>query len=355
MATPFITVLVDTFNHERFIEAALESVIVQDFPAAEREILVVDDGSTDRTPHLLKQFSSHIRILRKANGGQASAFNAAIPEARGRIIALLDGDDWWAPGKRSGVAAAGWDDPSLGLVGHSVTEVYPDGSRQTEVLREHRFFRVDSPGNARLFRLRKSFFGTSRMTLRASLARTLLPIPEPLIVEADEYLFTLAAVAADADILPQPLTFYRIHDLNLYQSISYGESGARRKQQILAALASALASELPRRGLDPESTKILTEIVEAEAAQLRLMLDGGLPWETPCVEWMLYHIQHAAPPASHRAFKLLTLFPAFFLPPRFYYSCRRALVGSSLYRRLRRRIFPVPQSAHVVRSLRAPS
>jgi hypothetical protein len=355
MATPFVTVLVDTFNHGRFIEAALESVLAQDFPAAEREILVVDDGSTDRTPHVLEKFSSHIHILRKANGGQASAFNAAIPEARGQIIALLDGDDWWGPGKLSAVAAAGWDDPDLGLVGHSVTEVYSDGSRQTEILREHRRLRVDSPANARLFRLRKSFFGTSRMTLRASVARTLLPVPESLVVEADEYLFTLAAVAADADILPQPLTFYRIHDSNLYQSSSYGESCVRRKQRVLAALALGLASELPRRGLDPESTRILTEIVETEVAQLRLMLDGGLPWKTPRVEWMLYRIQHAAPPVSHRAFKLLTLFPALFLPPRFYYSCRRALVGSGLYRRLRHRIFPVPQPAHVVRSSRAPS
>jgi len=49
MTRPYVTVLIDTYNHERFIEQVITSVLEQDFPAADREILVVDDGSTDRT------------------------------------------------------------------------------------------------------------------------------------------------------------------------------------------------------------------------------------------------------------------------------------------------------------------
>ena len=56
MAKPFASVLIDTYNHERFIEKAIVSVLEQDFPAAEREILVVDDGSSDRTPGILRRF-----------------------------------------------------------------------------------------------------------------------------------------------------------------------------------------------------------------------------------------------------------------------------------------------------------
>ena len=62
MTTPFVSVLIDTYNHERFIEEAIRSVLSQDFPAAEREILVVDDGSTDRTPEILQSFASEIRV-----------------------------------------------------------------------------------------------------------------------------------------------------------------------------------------------------------------------------------------------------------------------------------------------------
>jgi glycosyltransferase involved in cell wall biosynthesis len=102
----FASVLIDTYNHERFIEQAIASVLEQDFPVSEREILVVDDGSTDRTAEIVRKFEPRVRLLQKENGGQASAFNAAIPECKGEIVAFLDGDDWWTPNKLSRVAQA---------------------------------------------------------------------------------------------------------------------------------------------------------------------------------------------------------------------------------------------------------
>jgi glycosyltransferase involved in cell wall biosynthesis len=113
MSNPLVSALIDTYNHERFIEQAVESVLAQDFPSADREILVVDDGSTDKTPELLRKFGPRLRILRKANGGQASAFNHGIPECRGQIVAFLGEDDWWAPNKLSSVAAAFAADPAV--------------------------------------------------------------------------------------------------------------------------------------------------------------------------------------------------------------------------------------------------
>jgi len=93
MAKPFATALIDTYNHEAFIEKAIDSVLQQDFPASEMEILVVDDGSTDATAALVRKFAPRVRLLSKTNGGQGSAFNAAIPETIGEIVAFLDGDD----------------------------------------------------------------------------------------------------------------------------------------------------------------------------------------------------------------------------------------------------------------------
>jgi glycosyltransferase involved in cell wall biosynthesis len=72
MPKPFISVLFDTYNHERFIEQAPHSVFAQDYPSDLSEIIVVDDGSTDRTPDILAKFSSQIQILREP--GLASAF-----------------------------------------------------------------------------------------------------------------------------------------------------------------------------------------------------------------------------------------------------------------------------------------
>src|SRR5258708_4526950 len=88
MKTPLFTVLIDTYNYGEFIEEAVSSVLAQDFPPAEREILVVDDGSTDDTQERLRKFGGAIRCLRKPNGGQASAFNYGFEHARSEVIAL---------------------------------------------------------------------------------------------------------------------------------------------------------------------------------------------------------------------------------------------------------------------------
>src|SRR5438270_898880 len=73
MKAPFFTVLIDTYNHGEFVEDAVSSVLAQDFPAEEREILVVDDGSTDDTEERLRKFGEKIRYLRKKNGGKVAA------------------------------------------------------------------------------------------------------------------------------------------------------------------------------------------------------------------------------------------------------------------------------------------
>src|SRR5215471_10427424 len=90
LSRPFVSVLIDTYNHEKFIEQAIVSVLEQDFAAADYEIFVVDDGSTDSTPEIIKKFASRVMYLAKKNGGQGSAFNYGIPKCRGDIAAFLD-------------------------------------------------------------------------------------------------------------------------------------------------------------------------------------------------------------------------------------------------------------------------
>src|SRR5271163_4980349 len=118
MNGPFITVLIDAFNYGHFIEQAVDSVLAQDFPREQREILVVDDGSTDDTAERLKKYGEAIRYLRKPNGGQASAFNFGFAAARGEIIATLDADDLWLPGKLRRVCEAFEKNADAGMVYH---------------------------------------------------------------------------------------------------------------------------------------------------------------------------------------------------------------------------------------------
>ncbi|HXL22067.1 MAG TPA: glycosyltransferase family A protein [Candidatus Dormibacteraeota bacterium] len=349
MGKPFVSVLIDTYNHERFIEQAIVSVLEQDFAEADREIIVVDDGSVDGTPEIVKRFGSRVRSLRKANGGQASAFNEGIPECRGEIVAFLDGDDWWAPGKLKAVSEALEGEPAVGIVGHGITEVYTDGREHSELLREAPRFRIDSEKGARLFRLRKSFLGSSRMTLRAEVARRIGQVPEALRIEADEYLFTLGAVFSDALILPESLTFYRLHENNAFQ-ISNGDPAAhRRKREVLQVLANALQKRLKELGLAEEVVKTVVESVAIEATLIRLATEGGYPWQTVRAELRSYRITNENAGLGHWLFKCIALLPACVLPAKRYYTLRQSLSTNTTYRKAREKWLPFLQAEHVER------
>jgi glycosyltransferase involved in cell wall biosynthesis len=342
MGRPSISVLIDTYNHERFIEDAVVSVLEQDFPRKDREIIVVDDGSTDRTPDLLHKFERQVRVIPKPNGGQGSAFNVGIPECQGEIIAFLDGDDWWAKGKLSRVVSALINDPECGVVGHGIVNAFEGKTQIVDALEHNQRIRINSSSSARVFRLRKSYLGTSRMTLRKEIAMKTLPVPEALVIEADEYLFTLASCLSYAVILPDVLTYYRQHGENLYNAAGGNVRGLRRKQAVLEDLGKALRSELPMRGVPNDAVECICEIIEVEARQLRLMLEGGNPWDTVRTEKAIYRIMHSDARVSHRMFRNITMIVAGLLPPRWFYALRRYIAGQRLYKRIRKALVPAP-------------
>jgi glycosyltransferase involved in cell wall biosynthesis len=343
MAKSFLSVLIDTYHHERFIEQAIVSVLEQDVADAEREIIVVDDGSTDRTPEIVRKFEPRVRLVRKPNGGQASAFNVGIPECSGEIVAFLDGDDWWAPGKLQAVGDVFAADAAVGLMGHGIVESFENGMERPVGPAKAERFRLDSLASARLFRLRKTYLGTSRMAVRASVARAVSPTPEALVVEADEYLFTMAAAVSDVVILPAPLCHYRLHAGSLYLAAAGNPISLRRKQRVHEALASALRCDLPARGVAPDAVDCVAEIVEAEGDQIRLTLDGGAPWETVRTESKIYEILHQDAPLNHRIFRALTMIPACVLPPRWFYRARSWAGSHPSLGELRRKFLPMPR------------
>lgn len=354
MAKPFVSVLIDTYNHERFIEEAVVSVLEQDFPAEERDIVVVDDGSTDGTPEILRKFEPRVRIVRKENGGQASAFNAGIPECRGEVVAFLDGDDWWAQEKLRKVVEVLERESRVGIVGTGIVVVGRDGTEQSETLREGHRFQANSVEGGRLFRRRGAFLGTSRMTIRRELLRRIGRVPEAIAVQADEYLYTLAAVLMEAEILPEALTFYRLHEANRFQ-LAEGASleKLRDKQKALAELASTLCARMGELGVARDVRRTVLAYTEACAEQLRLQLDGGWPWETAKTEFTLYRILHPEAALKHRLFKMMVLLGALVTPPKQFYGVRKALVESRAYRRARRRWLPSPEMGHIEKERRA--
>ena len=102
MSEPLISVVIPAHNAEKYLAEALESVRAQTFP--DYEIIVIDDGSTDRTAELASSYSG-VFLLQQSNRGEAGARNTGIRAARGKYVAFLDADDVWLPSKLEKQAA----------------------------------------------------------------------------------------------------------------------------------------------------------------------------------------------------------------------------------------------------------
>jgi glycosyltransferase involved in cell wall biosynthesis len=92
-----VSVVIPVCNGERFVGAALRSVLEQSFPPL--ETIVVDDGSTDATRSVVRQFGERVRYCYEPHRGVAAARNRGVAIARGEWIAFLDADDQWYPDK----------------------------------------------------------------------------------------------------------------------------------------------------------------------------------------------------------------------------------------------------------------
>jgi glycosyltransferase involved in cell wall biosynthesis len=100
MTPPLVSVLIPAFNAEEWISDTLRSAIAQDWKS--KEIIVVDDGSKDRTAEIASQFESEqVRVVTQKNQGAAAARNKAFSLSKGDYIQWLDADDILAPGKIS--------------------------------------------------------------------------------------------------------------------------------------------------------------------------------------------------------------------------------------------------------------
>jgi glycosyltransferase involved in cell wall biosynthesis len=100
-----LSVIIPTFNRADFLREALESVLGQDYlegvPASGFELLVVDDGSTDETAGVAADFAPGIRYHRMEHAGVSAARNRGLALTKGELVAFLDSDDLWLPGKLS--------------------------------------------------------------------------------------------------------------------------------------------------------------------------------------------------------------------------------------------------------------
>ncbi len=217
MSPPLVTALIDTFNYGHFVEEAIESVLAQDYPSSSVEVLVIDDGSTDDTAERVNKYGSRIRYFRKQNGGQASAFNFGFGRASGDIIAFLDADDYWMPGKLSAIVRAFEQHSEVGLVYHRRKEL----NSATGEFTEGNFAQCSGylPDSLKQM-LEYRVLPTSSLSFRRNILSRIMPIPDWIKLQADAYMALLAVFVAPVYSVPDILSVYRLHGKNLYAADS---------------------------------------------------------------------------------------------------------------------------------------
>lgn len=101
---PKVSIIIPAYNAEDYIREAVDSALAQTHE--DREVIVVDDASTDDTPLVLKSYGDRIIVHRQANAGVSGARNTGARLATGAILAFLDADDLWRPTKLEAQLAA---------------------------------------------------------------------------------------------------------------------------------------------------------------------------------------------------------------------------------------------------------
>jgi glycosyltransferase involved in cell wall biosynthesis len=129
--TPRVSVIIPTYNCDRYIVEAIDSVLFQ--KDVDLEILVIDDGSTDGTRETLEEYGDRIRYIYQKNQGVAAARNLGIKMAKGEFISFLDADDFFLRGKLAAQVAVFDGQPNLGLVHSGWRRVDSNGIYEMDV------------------------------------------------------------------------------------------------------------------------------------------------------------------------------------------------------------------------------
>ena len=99
MSSSTVSIIIPTFNRAGIVSRAIDSALAQSYP--QTEVIVVDDGSTDETLQILRNYSENITIISRQNSGPAAARNFGVRASKGELVAFLDSDDAWHPDKIS--------------------------------------------------------------------------------------------------------------------------------------------------------------------------------------------------------------------------------------------------------------
>jgi glycosyltransferase involved in cell wall biosynthesis len=210
MTSPLVSCIVPTYNGEAYLDEALESIRAQTYQPL--EVIVADDGSTDRTLELAARYGPGLRVIAQANAGPAAARNLGLRAASGPFVAFLDQDDLWHPEKLTWQMARFEARPELDV---SVAYV-------------QRFWAAELPEQERKFRdhrVAAALPGYITGTLLAR--RRVFDVVGPFdadvrFADSMEWFLRARERGVISELLPDVLLRHRMHGRNLSQAEANG-------------------------------------------------------------------------------------------------------------------------------------
>lgn len=219
-ALPLISVVMTTYNGEKFLEQQLESVLQQSY--SDMEVIVVDDKSTDSTYEILSRYAEQYTNMRvyvnEVNLGFIKNFEKGCGLANGEWIALCDQDDYWHPDKLTKMAAAIGNAPMI----YCNSLLCNERMESTGVyISDRAVFRpIESPLQQAVF---CRIYGHASLITKA-LVKQATPFLD--VIPHDWWLSFVATLQGEIKYLDEPLVHYRQHASNLYGAVG----GKRRKK-----------------------------------------------------------------------------------------------------------------------------
>lgn len=183
MSRPLVTVVIPAYNVAPFLERCLDSCLGQSL--REVEIVVVNDGSTDRTRELLEEYTQRderVHAVHTENRGVVAARSRGVAEARGLYLCFVDGDDCLPAGALSALykeaVRTGAD-----LISGSFIRIYPDGERHERLLSGRG--KIAKPDFVTALLQTSSFYLWGRLYRKDCFEATLWDLPSPMILGED--------------------------------------------------------------------------------------------------------------------------------------------------------------------------
>ncbi|MBW3623994.1 MAG: glycosyltransferase family 2 protein [Armatimonadetes bacterium] len=248
---PKVSIIINNYNYGRFLRETIESALNQTYP--ETEVIVVDDGSTDDSREVIRNYGEQVRPVFKENGGQGSTFNAGYEISRGKVVIYLDSDDVLEPTALEKIVPC-FEDPQVVKVQWLLTVIDGSGEPMGEVIPP----RTPPEGDIKDEVLEfgplydwNDFPPCSGNAWRNTFLKEVFPMPEPPYRNgADVYLIVLAPLYGRLRTLPLPLGRYRAHGGNNFWNKALDNDRIRNYIQRFETSCAALHHQARQLGID---------------------------------------------------------------------------------------------------------